>query len=890
MERRGEVVFAAFRITQHAPDERRQQRCFHHGGQQVGPVAQFADERARQQRPELHRLAPRDSPPRTARLRRGRRGLRGRGFGRRLAHLPHQPPGLVFVPPEIRRITAHRHELSAVVFLVDHIAAQIAQGRFQNVENEFRPRGPARRATAQRRAEVLLVLGLGEVGQHLGRRAEKDHASPAVEQQGLVEHLENFRTRLVDGDHDDFVVGHGMDDFHDMLGVFRGQARGRFVEEIDVGRADHIESDIEPLALAAAEGFPLRGPDHAVAAFVQAQFGQFPVDAPVPLAAREVGRADGRGKLEVFPDGQVFVECVELRDVGDVLLERVEIFVKGEVVEEHVAAHRRELAGQGAQQTALAATARAHDTNHLAPRGGEAHAVHADAAAFEAANEVAHLEPADHIVLFLEDALGEVAAQRLARVDLDEVPVVERRLVAHGRFADEDRMVALEHLEPPDAAVKIAEDAQQHLAPRARGQQDVVLSQQGGIVRNQVGRLGVLELELTAVSPRVAAQVAEAQLGVVVEDDFLLERPFDPRPGAQTHAVQFGRNVLQCDDQDLQSEPHFERAVARAVFFQLDLVVLRHGDKDPVEREVLLRVEIKQQVLVAEHFLVHRDALARIDPREFFRPHRASLHGDRVVAEIFHDDQLAVAVGRDAVVAVQLPQLHIDPGPCPEEKHLQRRGIRLEKLGVRRRGVAVELVDDVDGLRARAHLIHERVIGRHVVLAHARPVHQVVELDTEEDFPVVAQFPFELPRRLREVGLLPQGLLEKLAQFRVDRLGIVVAQKTEARVDLLLDQLAVDARETGENLDEQRKQVRTLRDRARTAHGAAEERFAGAPRAVKITQRSLESARESDRPLFRHWHGREISRPASRPQSLCARGGLPRGAFWGLIAGSFSPL
>ena len=366
-------------------------------------------------------------------------------------------------------------------------------------------------------------------------------------------------------------------------------------------------------------------------------------------------------------------------------------------------------------------------------------------------------------MLFLEDALGKVAAQRLARVDLDEIPVAERRLVAHGRFADQHRVVALQHLEPPDATVEVTEDAQQHLAPRARGQQDVVFSQKRGVVRNQIRCLGVFELELTAVSPRVPAQIAEAQLGVVVENDLLFQCPFDPRAGAQAHTVQFRWNVLERDDEDLQPESYLERAVPRAVLFQLDLVVLRNGDEYPIEREVLLRVEIKKQVLVAEHFFVHRDALARIDAREFLRPDRASLHGDRVVAEIFHDDQLAVAVGRDAVVAVQLAQLHVDPGPCTEKKNLQRRGACLEKLGVRRRGVAVQLVDNVDRLRACAQLVHERVIRRHVVLAHASPVHQIVKLDAEQDFPIVAQFPFEFPRHFREVGLFPQGLLEELA-------------------------------------------------------------------------------------------------------------------------------
>ena len=350
----------------------------------------------------MEELLPQRGAPGASGFGRHPLGIGGGRLGRGLTHVPHEAPGLVFVAPVIRGVAAHGYELAAVVLLVNDVAAQVAERRFKHVENEFRPRRPAGGASAERRPEVLLVLRFGEVGQHFVRRAEEHHASAPVEEHGLVEHLENFRARLVDGDDDDFVVRHGPDDFHDVLGVLRRQTRGRFVEKVDVGRTDHIESDVEPFAFPAAQRFAVVGADHAVAALVEAEFGQLAVDAAASFASRKVRGADGRGELEIFTDGQVFVESVELRDVGDVLLERVEILVEGQSVEEDLAAHRGELPGQRTEQTALAATARAHHADHFAAGRRETDAIDAECPSLEAADEVADVEVVDHVAFLLE--------------------------------------------------------------------------------------------------------------------------------------------------------------------------------------------------------------------------------------------------------------------------------------------------------------------------------------------------------------------------------------------------------------------------------------------------------------------------------------------------------
>ena len=78
-----------------------------------------------------------------------------------------QAKRFVFVPPEIRRETARRHQLAAIILLVDDVAAQVAQRRLEHVEDEFRPGRAAGRTAAEFGAEMLFMLRLREVAQHV---------------------------------------------------------------------------------------------------------------------------------------------------------------------------------------------------------------------------------------------------------------------------------------------------------------------------------------------------------------------------------------------------------------------------------------------------------------------------------------------------------------------------------------------------------------------------------------------------------------------------------------------------------------------------------------------------------------------------------------------------
>ena len=68
-----------------------------------------------------------------------------------------------------------------------------------------------------------------------------------------MKHLKNLRARLVNGDDDDLVMRHPTDDLHHVFRVLRGETRSRFIEQIHVRHADHIQPDVETFALAAAQ-------------------------------------------------------------------------------------------------------------------------------------------------------------------------------------------------------------------------------------------------------------------------------------------------------------------------------------------------------------------------------------------------------------------------------------------------------------------------------------------------------------------------------------------------------------------------------------------------------------------------------------------------------------
>src|SRR5438128_7946902 len=102
----------------------------------------------------------------------------------------------------------------------------------------------------------MLVLRFRKITEHLRGCAKKDEPAAFIEQHGLMEHLENFRTRLVNGDDDDLVVRHPTDDLHHMLRVLRDKPEVGPSKRYTFDMAIILKPMFKRLPLAAAYFFP----------------------------------------------------------------------------------------------------------------------------------------------------------------------------------------------------------------------------------------------------------------------------------------------------------------------------------------------------------------------------------------------------------------------------------------------------------------------------------------------------------------------------------------------------------------------------------------------------------------------------------------------------------
>src|SRR5205823_5810813 len=124
----GEIVGAAVGVAQQTRDQKGQHRRDPDGDDKIAAIAQLADEGTLQQGAQLCPfVVPAKRHPFSLLHRRARQRRRWLLAQGNLLHILDQPERFIFVPPEFRRVTPRRHQLAAIVLLVNNVAAQIAQ-------------------------------------------------------------------------------------------------------------------------------------------------------------------------------------------------------------------------------------------------------------------------------------------------------------------------------------------------------------------------------------------------------------------------------------------------------------------------------------------------------------------------------------------------------------------------------------------------------------------------------------------------------------------------------------------------------------------------------------------------------------------------------------------
>src|SRR6267143_67665 len=109
----------------------------------------------------------------------------------------------------------------------------------------------------------------------------------------------------------------------------------------------------------------------------------------------------------------MLVERVLLRNITDVFLELVQVWIERSTIQKNLAARWLKLSGQHPEQRALARTARAHHADQLAATQRKCNSFESRIAAGETVRHLAHFERANDVALFFDDALGKIAAQKL---------------------------------------------------------------------------------------------------------------------------------------------------------------------------------------------------------------------------------------------------------------------------------------------------------------------------------------------------------------------------------------------------------------------------------------------------------------------------------------------
>ena len=120
----GEVVVVALGVPEDKADEESEHRRGEEGDEEVGPIAQFADEGALEENGKLAAFLA----PAKRFLPACGDGQGGCGFAGRsdLMKILHEAVSLEFIPPVVGGIASGRDELAAIVFLKDEIAGKIA--------------------------------------------------------------------------------------------------------------------------------------------------------------------------------------------------------------------------------------------------------------------------------------------------------------------------------------------------------------------------------------------------------------------------------------------------------------------------------------------------------------------------------------------------------------------------------------------------------------------------------------------------------------------------------------------------------------------------------------------------------------------------------------------
>ncbi|KAG0505173.1 MAG: hypothetical protein Udaeo_14980 [Candidatus Udaeobacter sp.] len=174
-------------------------------------------------------------------------------------------------------------------------------------------------------------------------------------------------------------------------------------------------------------------------------------------------------------------------------------------------------------------------------------------------------------------------------------------------------------------------------------------------------------MESSAERACAPTQVVQIQLGVVVENNFVIQCRVDRSAGFQAYSLELCIDVAQCLDPHFESEGHTQRAFTRSRTLQLYLLcVLSYPDKDFRKRNVLFGIEILRQLLITEHLVADQNSLTGVNSTEPAAHQRSSTDGDVLAAVIFQENQVVIPEGHQPIGFGQVLEYDIGFAVPPE--------------------------------------------------------------------------------------------------------------------------------------------------------------------------------------------------------------------------------
>src|SRR5215467_13709943 len=128
-----------------------------------------------------------------------------------------------------------------------------------------------------------------------------------------------------------------------------------------------------------------------------------------------------------------------------------------------------------------------------------------------------------------------------------------------------------------------------------------------------------------------------------MEDDFVFQRRVDLSAGFKANTLEFCIDIAQRFDAHLESKGDSQCAFTCSGTLQLYLLrVFGYPDIDFRKRNVLLRVEILRELLIAEHLVADQNSLTRVNSTEPDAHQWSSTHGHVLAAVVFQKNQIVI--------------------------------------------------------------------------------------------------------------------------------------------------------------------------------------------------------------------------------------------------------